>query len=635
MSRVATLCGMFGILFFCLACTCLPELPFCTPPPCTTDANCATGELCDTASGDCVECLVDADCDPGSVCSEAGGNVCVDCITDAQCADTNDCTADTCASAACVHTNVADGTACADETPANTCTRDTCTGGACTHTPTAAAGTACGSATDDDCTNADTCDAAGVCQANNAADGTTCADDGNDCTDEACAAGVCASTDVADDTACDDDDICTDPDTCTAGACGGTAVVDCCESDADCTAPDICNTTTNLCEPPVPACVADLGCDDDDDCTTDTCTEGECVYADNTAPCNDGNACTTGDVCAAGACAGTPVVCPSGQVCNSATGNCADIPCTTDANCNDNAACTADSCNQVTGLCEFEELDVRCNDNQYCNGDEGEGSCDPNDPDAEAVSGCVRPGDPCVDGPDGFGKVCNESTDTCIDCTTNAQCNDGHTCTSDTCAAGTCNHTELDNLCPDPLKCDGIDRCNPDNDDADATTGCYAPGNPCEPRVCKEATYVEGDPATCTDCASNADCSDDITCTKDTCDGNTGFCAHNEDDDLCPDTLFCNGDDRCDPEDSDADANGCVNGLAFLVNAAGVVGYPCANACKESNNTCFDCTSNLECSDGISCTDDTCDGNTGDCTHSDNCDGGFICNLQSGQCEVD
>jgi len=605
MSRVATLCGVFGILFFCLACTCIPEL--C--PNCTTDADCAEGTKCDVESGACVDCLTDADCAaPKGFCSEAGGNVCVECLTDAGCNDSKECTTDTCVSAACVFTNKADGTACADE--GNDCTADACAAGACAHT--------------------------------NVANGAAC-DDGNDCTTEACAAGACAATNVADGTDCDDSDLCTDADKCTAGTCGGTAIADCCEADADCdvAAGETCDTATHTCVTPEPACVANLDCDDDDDCTTDTCTDGACVYTDNTAPCNDLNACTTDDICAAGACAGTPVVCPSGQVCNSGTGNCADIPCSTDADCNDNASCTADSCDQVSGHCEFEPLDVRCNDNLFCNGDEGEGSCDPNDADAEAVTGCVRPGDPCVDGPDGFGKVCNESTNTCADCTTNAQCNDGHTCTSDTCAAGTCVHTELDNLCPDPLKCDGIDRCDPENDDADATTGCYAPGNPCEPRVCKEATYVEGDPATCTDCEANADCSDGIPCTRDTCDGNNGFCAHSEDDDLCPDTLFCNGNDSCDPEDSDADANGCVNGLAFPVEAAGGVGYPCEGACRESNNTCFDCTSNLECSDGVSCTDDTCDGNSGICTHTDNCGGCsntagcFFCNLQSGQCEID
>ena len=35
-----------------------------------------------------------------------------------------------------------------------------------------------------------------------------------------------------------------------------------------------------------------------------------CVGANNTAPCDDGNACTAGDVCGGGACSGTPVTAP-------------------------------------------------------------------------------------------------------------------------------------------------------------------------------------------------------------------------------------------------------------------------------------------------------------------------------------
>jgi len=51
-----------------------------------------------------------------------------------------------------------------------------------------------------------------------------------------------------------------------------------------------------------------------------------CTHPANTAACNDGNACTTSDVCTSGVCTGGAVLV-----------------------CNDNNACTSDICNTTTG----------------------------------------------------------------------------------------------------------------------------------------------------------------------------------------------------------------------------------------------------------------------------------------------
>jgi hypothetical protein len=363
-----------------------------------------------------------------------------------------------------------------------------------------------------------------------------------------------------------------------------------------------------------------VDCDDGDDCTDDACVDGACENTDNTAACSDGDACTTGDVCSGGTCAGTPVVCPPGQSCNAGTGNCQAILCTSNADCNDGFSCTTDTCNVGTGACVYTEIDDACEDNLHCTGPLGTDECDPNDPDAEAGTGCVRVGNPCANPT----PICQESNDTCIGCTSNAQCDDGFSCTSDTCAGGSCVNTEINTQCPDPVKCDGDDICDPENPDSDQNTGCFAPGNPCAPRVCNEGTFVVGDLNTCEDCTSNASCTDGIACTEDICNGGTGECSSAPNNTLCPDPLFCNGDDICDPNNPDAGADGCVNALPF--------GAPCANACNEATNTCFDCTSNLDCSDGIACTDDLCNGVNGLCTHVDNCAVGF-CNFQTGQCD--
>lgn len=75
-------------------------------------------------------------------------------------------------------------------------------------------------------------------------------------------------------------------------------------------------------------CTTNGECDDGNPCTDDTCDMGSCTHMDNTASCDDGDLCTTGDTCSNGDCAGTPVSCPMGQVCNPSTGMCEAQPVT-------------------------------------------------------------------------------------------------------------------------------------------------------------------------------------------------------------------------------------------------------------------------------------------------------------------
>jgi len=52
-------------------------------------------------------------------------------------------------------------------------------------------------------------------------------------------------------------------------------------------------------------------CNDNNPCTNDSCDPASgCVFSNNTATCDDGNPCTAGDVCAGGACGGTPITAP-------------------------------------------------------------------------------------------------------------------------------------------------------------------------------------------------------------------------------------------------------------------------------------------------------------------------------------
>src|ERR1041384_940665 len=120
-------------------------------------------------------------------------------------------------------------------------------------------------------------------------DGTTC-DDGNPCTrDDACLGETCVGTAVDDGTSCDDGNPCTHTDRCTAGTCIGTDPV-------VCTASDVCHVS-GTCDPGTGACSNPT--------------------APDTKACDDGNACTRTDHCAAGVCTGTnPVVCTASEVCH-------------------------------------------------------------------------------------------------------------------------------------------------------------------------------------------------------------------------------------------------------------------------------------------------------------------------------
>ena len=74
-------------------------------------------------------------------------------------------------------------------------------------------------------------------------------------------------------------------------------------------------------------CTGPADCVDGDPCTDDVCVSetGQCHWPLNAAPCDDGDACTTGDTCQAGLCGGAPVVCPPGGSPNDAC----CLPCTT------------------------------------------------------------------------------------------------------------------------------------------------------------------------------------------------------------------------------------------------------------------------------------------------------------------
>jgi cysteine-rich repeat protein len=354
------------------------------PLVCTALDQCHRAGVCNPGTGVCSNPAATngSACDDGNACTrtdtcQAGacvGSNPVVCTALDQCHGTGTCDPGT---GVCSNPPVANGSACND---GNACTQtDTCQAGAC------AGGDPVVCTALDQCHGAGTCNpGTGVCSNPAVANGSAC-DDGNACTlGDVCQAGICvggaplvctaldqchgagtcnpgtgmcSNPPLGDGTACDDGNACTQTDVCQAGACVGTEPIVCTAMDF-CHVAGVCDPATGECSNPSSADGAP--CDDGSFCTqTDTCQAGVCtgqnpiVCADldqchpgacdpatgtcstpaapDGFPCDDGAACTQGDICQAGSCqAGTPVVCTAiddchdAGICDPATGQCSN-----------------------------------------------------------------------------------------------------------------------------------------------------------------------------------------------------------------------------------------------------------------------------------------------------------------------
>ncbi|MFH1108834.1 MAG: DNRLRE domain-containing protein [Planctomycetota bacterium] len=122
-------------------------------------------------------------------------------------------------------------------------------------------------------------------------------------------------------------------------------------------------------------------------------------------------------------------------------------------------------------------------------------------------------------------------------------------------------------------------------------------------------------------CVDNEDCDDDNVCNGiETCQG--GSC-------IAGTPLNCN------------DGNPCTNDTCNALSGCAHAPVPNGTSCADSDlcNGAETCQSGscvagtpLNCSDGIACTDDSCNPASG-CVHVDDCPPGETCNHSSGQCE--
>jgi len=161
------------------------------------------------------------------------------------------------------------------------CTEASCENHRCTHHLTPRPGRegpmsdpSCTNGTDDDCDGKTDNDDPNCHSCSNDFD----CDDANPCTTDSCVEQNCSNQPLPDGQECDDGSFCNGPDRCQAGACRPRG------------------------EPPCP------GPDGDGDCR-ESCNEvdDDCSAPDaDGARCDDGNSCTSGDVCRNGVCSGVP-----------------------------------------------------------------------------------------------------------------------------------------------------------------------------------------------------------------------------------------------------------------------------------------------------------------------------------------
>ena len=555
----------------------------------------------------------------------------------------------------------------------NPCTSDTCTASVCGHSPLT--GSACTNGLF--CDGTEICSPLGFCVANqprNCNDSVACTVDSCDELTDSCVNDPRNSL-------CTDGAFCNGAETCNAltGCQAGTPVN--CSDNVTCTT-DSCNEATDTCDhaPSNAACNdgqfcngvetcdtnngCQLGtppnCDDSVGCTADACNEAtdSCDHTANNGACSDGLFCNGTETCHA------LNGCQAGSA----------------PNCNDGVTCTADSCNEVSDSCDHAPSNAACSDGLFCNGAE---TCDVN-------NGCQAGVAPdCGDGVGCTTDACNEANDTCThspnnvpcndglfcngievchltnDCQpgTAPNCNDGVTCTVDTCNEGSnqCDHAPTNATCNDGLFCNGSETCHPVNDCQVGSPPNCNDGVSCTSDSCDEATD------TCDNTPSNVSCSDGAFCNGiEVCNQMTGCepgdvpctgpgvqcsepldvcvnCSVNAD---CDNGLFCDGAETCNVGTGVCQPGtppSCNDGVTCTEDACNEITDTCDNA--PSNGACSDglfCTgvetchptngcqagSAPNCNDGVSCTTDACSESLNTCTHATNnalCSDGQFC----------
>lgn len=303
----------------CSTGTCNGDKGECEPAPNEDGGLCDDNNICTLTdaclAGECVgvqkNCSVlDSDCTKGTCALDTGDCVAAPIREALTCDDANPCTSlEQCSAGTCKgvpkdcssldtqcrlgECNMTDGecstVARVDNTPCddtlNCTTPDVCLSGQCVGTPVDCSGL------DSDCGGGRCDDASGACVVDPVQDGTQCNDDAPCTGHDVCDGGSCAGT----------AGLCT--------ACAGLNANDPCDDGNPCTSDEVCvfDSGVLFCEGPVTVDCSGL----DNACAVGVCqpATGTCLaVAQGTGmACDDGDACTLSDTCAAGSCKGESV----------------------------------------------------------------------------------------------------------------------------------------------------------------------------------------------------------------------------------------------------------------------------------------------------------------------------------------
>lgn len=355
----------------------------------------------------------------------------------------------------------------------------------------------------------------------------------------------------------------------------------------DCTFPPVMATCTDnvfcngeeTCDGAGSCASSGPACDEDEFCDEQNFQCDECALDEH---CDDGLACNGVETCNAnGSCrVGLSVFCGANEACvdpigdcecvegfveDNVTGDCIPEECTGAGDCEAQfgapAVCQQYACQNFQ--CEIEDRasDVRCANADFCDGTE---SCN--------AGACVSAGNPCD-----TGDVCNEFSDSCVECITEAECGGDDLCSPE----GIC------------VECNSV-------------ADCAAPGNECQQVACNVGVCEYSDKQIGTACTS-----DGVACngTEACLDGGSGV--------LCAST----GSDPC-VENTDNPV--CTNTGSDLFECVGScgdgfvgVGEACdlGESLNDDDAQASSCSQSCEVNEGWVCPGgaDSCDAPVADC----------------------
>ena len=334
----------------------------------------------------------------------------------------------------------------------------------------------------------------------------------------------------------------------------------------------------------------------------------------------------------------------------------------------DGVGCTVDNCDEEEDTVTHTPDDSFCWDGLWCNGAE---YCHPQTdcqngeaPDCNDGIDCTN--DYCDEGVDLTDNqgTCEHDTEPC-ECTLNEHCDDGNPCTDDFCNEQyECENIADDtNICDDGFWCTIDDRCSDGSCIADARP--VDDGVSCTHDSCDEdedAVLHIPDDSICDDslwcngaeyCHETADCQagtpppkeDGVVCTIDSCDEEHDVITHLPDDTFCLDGLWCNGAEWCSEtlDCQNGEAPDCNDLIDCTIDSCyeGADETDNIGTCEHDTEPC-ECTTNAECDDSNSCTDDYCTENY-ECAHVNNdansCSDGLFCTVDdrcsAGACITD